>query len=81
MTALPVRCPVRGCGAWTDATEHWPFCPEHYWQLPRRQRYELWQLVAYCYEEAGSVAVQTALLRAVDESVRFLESLPSRPSA
>jgi hypothetical protein len=75
MTALPVRCPVRGCGAWTDATEHWPFCPAHYWALSQWRRDELGRRIDLCYQSGGDAADEAALLRFIDEATAALRVL------
>ncbi len=75
MTTLPTRCPVRGCGTWTNGTEHWPFCLHHYTRLPHRHRDEIHHLIMHCYESNGASADEAALLRGVAESARFLETI------
>jgi hypothetical protein len=72
MTALPTRCPVRGCGTWTDATEHWPFCDTHYWTLPPWRRDDVQTHIDLCYQSGGDASDEAALLRSIGEATAAL---------
>jgi hypothetical protein len=66
---------VRGCGTWTNATEHWPFCLHHHIRLPVRRRDDINHAIMHCYESNGAADDVAALLRTIKEATAALSYL------